>query len=206
MQLLRNLDTPDVVYQVSRDHPMGRSEAWVSHDNRERYALRCTFPITKPLGHRPVVFVFLMLNPSYADAYKYDATATRCMKRAISAGVDACILINLFSYRTPNPRELILSGPSVESALNDAVLDSFANRQSPLIPEGAETLIICGWGSHGVFLDKGARVALSMVRQGAPLYTLRETQAGHPGHPLYLPYHLQPYEWVPSKLVGSLQR
>ena len=55
--------------------------------------------------------------------------------------------------------------------------------------------IIAAWGVHGEHLARGLAVG-KMLRQGAtPLFHLGLSKAGHPKHPLYLPYAQSPVIW-----------
>mgnify|MGYP001800328331 FL=1 len=57
--------------------------------------------------------------------------------------------------------------------------------------------VIAAWGTHGAHLDRGAYVA-SMLRDAErPIFHLGLSKAGHPKHPLYLPYSQTPEPWVP---------
>jgi len=50
--------------------------------------------------------VFIMLNPSKADAYIDDPTLRRCIGFAKSWGFGSLTVINLFAYRSTKPSEL----------------------------------------------------------------------------------------------------
>lgn len=51
--------------------------------------------------------VAIMLNPSTADAEVDDPTVRRLIKFAKSWNMDGLAIVNLFAYRTANPRELL---------------------------------------------------------------------------------------------------
>lgn len=52
--------------------------------------------------------MFIMLNPSTADAYEDDPTIRRCINFAKSWGYGGIVVGNLFAYRATNPKKLIL--------------------------------------------------------------------------------------------------
>ena len=56
--------------------------------------------------------------------------------------------------------------------------------------------IICGWGSHGAHLNRGAQMEALLRGTNRPLLHLGLTQAGHPKHPLYIGYARQPEPWA----------
>ena len=47
--------------------------------------------------------LFILLNPSNADAFRDDPTNTRGINFAKAWGFGACIFANLFAFRTPRP-------------------------------------------------------------------------------------------------------
>ena len=50
--------------------------------------------------------LFIMLNPSTADAEKDDATTTRCINYAKKWGYGGIMIGNIYSYRTKSPKIL----------------------------------------------------------------------------------------------------
>jgi hypothetical protein len=56
-------------------------------------------------------------------------------------------------------------------------------------------LVVCAWGTHGAHRGRGDTVMDLLAGRGLPVHFLRQTQGGHPGHPLYLPASLQPQRW-----------
>jgi hypothetical protein len=119
--------------------------------------------------------VFVMLNPSTADAHTDDPTIHRCIGFARREGCGALIVVNLFALRTTDPYALAAHrdpiGPDNDQILHDAV-----NR---------DALVIAAWGAHGTLLGRGAAVA--RLLEAARPQCLGLTAHGHPRHPLYLP-------------------
>jgi hypothetical protein len=72
-------------------------------------------------------------------------------------------------------------GPGNDAAIADSAL--WADR------------IICAWGSHGAYLDRGRRVAGILRATDRPLWHLGLTRDGQPKHPLYIGYSRQPEPW-----------
>ena len=56
--------------------------------------------------------------------------------------------------------------------------------------------IVCAWGTHGAHLDRGPQVERLLRATGLPLYHLGLSKHGHPKHPLYIGYAVQPELWV----------
>ena len=74
--------------------------AHTSPDGQYRYRLwRCW-------DKRAPAVLWIMLNPSTADAAYNDPTIERCEQRARRGGYGALWVANLFGLRTPNPGDL----------------------------------------------------------------------------------------------------
>jgi hypothetical protein len=69
--------------------------------------------------------------------------------------------------------------------LNDGYLSSIA---------ASAELVICAWGVHGAFRDRGKMVRGALLA-GVKPHHLGLTKDGHPRHPLYLKADTQPQEW-----------
>jgi hypothetical protein len=133
---------------------------------------------------RPHV-VFIMLNPSTADAQADDPTIRRCMGFARLWGYGGICVVNLFAYRSTDPRALA------------TVLDPVGPRNDEQIDStiGGADLIVAAWGAHGTI---GARSAVvrALVEKHRPLHHLGLTKNGSPRHPLYLRGDTQPVRWT----------
>src|SRR5690348_1743088 len=104
-----------MIDQWSQD---GTGWARFSSDMTMRYRLArslTTLPLTvdassghvMSLGGSPARrCVWLMLNPSDADAFKPDPTVTECIKRSRAVGADLMEVVNLFALRSPYPKDL----------------------------------------------------------------------------------------------------
>ncbi|WP_281825925.1 DUF1643 domain-containing protein [Jannaschia rubra] len=132
---------------------------------------------------------FVMLNPSTATEFANDPTVERCERRARALGFGAFRVTNIFAYRATDPRDMRaqpdpVGGPANDAAIRDAAL--WADQ------------VICAWGTHGAYLDRGHAVAQLLRATGQPLTTLGLSKAGHPKHPLYIGYTVQPTPWEPT--------
>lgn len=133
--------------------------------------------------------VFVMLNPSTADALADDPTIRRLagpkgFARRMGAG--GLVVVNLFGLRSTDPRAL-RHHPDPVGPLNDV----FIRRATA----GAFT-VVAAWGAGGVEHGRGPRVAATLRDRGVALQCLGTTSTGQPRHPLYLPSAavLEPYE------------
>ena len=125
--------------------------------------------------------VWIMLNPSTADASRDDATIRRCIGFAINAGYGGIEVFNLFAQRATHPAELVRGWPEPIGQDNDTHLASIEKSRS----------IVCAWGSGIPELHKliqSRRARLAEILGDRPLLCLGWTAAGEPFHPLRVPY------------------
>src|SRR5699024_7373053 len=125
--------------------------------------------------------MWLMLNPSTADARKNDPTVERVEHRAHAAGYGQMWVGNVFALRSTDPRQLYSHDDPVGPD-NDAAIMAMAAQADA---------IFCGWGNHGQFMGRGEQVMTLLAEAGYTAQALRLTKAGEPGHPLYIGYATQ---------------
>jgi hypothetical protein len=132
-------------------------------------------------GHElgePKSCLFVMLNPSTADAEQDDPTIRRCVGFAKRFGFDRLEVVNLYAWRATNPKEIIaMTGGG----------DPVGPRNQEIIEKSATDagLIICAWGAHGSHIGQDETVRGWLGERD--LHCLGRTKEGHPRHPLYLP-------------------
>jgi hypothetical protein len=135
--------------------------------------------------------LFIMLNPSTADAEEDDPTIRKCVGFAQRLGYGRLLVVNLYAYRATDPKALKIAGYPVGPE-NDTHIKIALN---------AANGVVCAWGVNARGLSRPAEV-LSIIRehQATPM-ALRLTDDGIPWHPLMLPYTCTP---VPlSRGTGS---
>lgn len=125
--------------------------------------------------------VFLMLNPSTADAFREDPTIRRCLGFAKAWGHGALSVVNLFAYRSTNPKALLSVADPI-GPLNDEQIDDECL--------GAKR-IVCAWGANKAARLRGPDLAIRLRRRYS-LSLLRRTKSGAPEHPLYVPADTMP--------------
>jgi hypothetical protein len=122
---------------------------------------------------------FVMLNPSTADASKDDPTIRRCINFAKDWGFGSLEVVNLFSYRATNPKELFITEEAV-GAENDFYIVQAILRSEK---------IIVAWGTKGYYLDRNKQV-LELLKL-YKVYALSLSNEGHPKHPLYIKSNIE---------------
>jgi hypothetical protein len=146
---------------------------------RYRYLLWRTLPDGQGTA------VWLMLNPSTADAYDLDPTIRRCMGFSRAWGYRRVEVINLFALRSSDPDKL-LADPDPVGPENDIWIENAALR--------AEVLI-AAWGAHKAAPRRGRDVAGLLASADIPMNCLGRTQQGFPKHPLYTKGDRRPEAW-----------
>jgi len=120
--------------------------------------------------------VFVMLNPSTADADLDDPTIRRCMGLARREAFGGIFVVNLYAFRATNPKELQrVSFP--HGGDNADWLDrALARRDRP---------VVCAWGANADH-DTARNFVIAAKGFGTRLTCLGKTKGGAPRHPLYV--------------------
>ncbi len=128
----------------------------------------------------PLSCVFVMLNPSTADAEQDDPTIRRCVGFAKALKFDRLEVVNLYAYRATNPKDLFAAGDAAHHYENQRHVEIAARNSG---------IINCAWGAHGdSFQAETVRGWMHTKKH----FALGFTKNGHPKHPLYLPNGTKP--------------
>lgn len=136
--------------------------------------------------------VFVMLNPSTADADKDDPTIRKCIGFAKRWGCGGIHVVNLFAFRATKPTAL-LGGFGPTGTYNTRYLQIALRSCSPWHERDVGPCVIA-WGTHS---SKRLRALIgcesNLLRQLAEklpirIHCLGLTKDGSPRHPLMLPY------------------
>ncbi|MFA5580682.1 MAG: DUF1643 domain-containing protein [Paracoccaceae bacterium] len=166
---------------LTRTHQKGDAHSTAIYSDCERYR----YLLTREWAAGGRRALFIMLNPSTATEYQNDPTVERCERRARALGFGAFRVANIFAWRDTDPKLMRAAADPVGPGNDAAILDS-----APWADQ-----IICAWGAHGAYLNRGPQVEALLRATGLPLFHLGLTQAGHPMHPLYIAYSRQPVPW-----------
>jgi hypothetical protein len=137
--------------------------------------------------------LFVMLNPSTADATKDDPTIRRCIGFAKREGCTGITVVNLFALRATHPVEL------------DKHVDPFGPDNAKHLSEQISAhfqigIIVAAWGASPMTLGWEPIDVLKMALRNAGALCLGMTKDGHPRHPLYVKgdHPLVPWTLNPS--------
>ena len=145
-------------------------DAVISDCGKYRYLLRRTWDHTKPR------YLYVMLNPSTADAEIDDATIRSCTRLAKGFGAGSFEVVNLYGLRATDPSELEKADDPI-GPRNAGISDNAIQRCD---------IVICAWGAHHM-AERRAGDIKSWVRGFKPAaYCLGKTKTGAPKHPLYI--------------------
>ncbi len=146
--------------------------ARISKCGRYRYVL------TREFGGDSTC-LFVMLNPSTADADQDDPTVRRCIGFAKRGGFGRLEVVNLYAFRSTLPSTLFTApdpaGPGNICEIREAL--------------GRADMVIAAWGNNVNFGVNSGRVGEVMAlieRSGKPVKCFGLTGQGQPKHPLYL--------------------
>jgi hypothetical protein len=148
------------------------------------------YRLSRHLGGSLPPLVFVMLNPSTADAIVPDPTWTRCLGFGRRFDRESVIAVNLFPFRTPYPETL--------RDAQKAGVDIIGPRGNQPLTDIAGT-IVCAWGPpKWPFVRERARdVASLLTRSGHTLFCLGTAKDGSPRHPLMMPNNSILTPWAP---------
>lgn len=156
------------------------SDAVISDCGQYRYVLRRIW------NSDAAYLVFVMLNPSTADADVDDATIRKCVGFARRLGYGGIVVVNLFALRSRDPKAL---GTALDPVGPDN--DKWIKLECSI----AEHPIIVAWGANGRDYPDRVRQVLDLIKPRA-VNALRTSDDGTPWHPLMLPYRCVPNVWA----------
>lgn len=124
--------------------------------------------------------LWIMLNPSTADADMDDPTIRRCRGFSQAWGYGGLAVVNLFAYRATDPAELTKAGDP-DGPLN-------VNTIWRWLKDDRTSAVVAAWGASWEKVGKHRlNVEGLAAHAGHDVFCLGTTKAGHPRHPLYVP-------------------
>lgn len=147
-------------------------EAIISKDQLYRYALVRSWDKRRPR------MTFIGLNPSIADDVVDTPTMRRCIAFAKREGMGGIHVVNLYAYRTSNPKEL----PAADEAVGPS--NYFWLRAA--FQHNGQGKVVAMWGTKGDY-DMIDYVRKLSEEYKVPIFSFGRTKSGAPRHPLYTP-------------------
>lgn len=151
------------------------------------------YTLSREWGPKPSLFesagphadqsvLFIMLNPSTADAMKDDPTVAKCMRLAKAWGYGGIEVRNLFALRSKDPNDLRVclaqGGDPIGGTENDhSLIEALASSRIGLV--------VAAWGITGTLLQRDAQAVKILIESKRPVYAFALSNSGQPVHPLY---------------------
>lgn len=136
--------------------------------------------------------LFIMLNPSTADSIKCDRTLDKCIKIAQHNGFGSIAVVNLFSLRSPSPKDLLETDARIHAENIGYIKAEIDDAK----------IIVAAWGEQGVWFNGCYPVLKYLEQTGRELYCLGENRYGWPRHPLFMKSDLVFKEYVYGESVS----
>lgn len=142
--------------------------AYISEDGRYRYKLWRIWDESKPK------ILFIMLNPSTADANEDDPTIRRVKEFAKSWGYGGILIGNVYAIRATDPKQ-IKEAENPCGAVNKMCLHEMAKQ--------AKTIVFA-WGAYNFEVTGKPNLPETILLKN--VWCLGKNKDGSPKHPLYL--------------------
>lgn len=153
---------------------------------------RYRYTLERPIALAPKRWLlWVMLNPSTADATTDDATIRRVISFTRDWGYDGALVGNLYAFRATKPFDLWAhqtAGGNIVGPENDEHLNQLLRRSSA---------VVIAWGSHAERNPQRAEYVRRLLSRRLETYALGFTSSGQPVHPLRQPADLQPVRCEP---------
>jgi hypothetical protein len=164
------VEATDVV--VEHDRSEGYDDTYVySADRRYRWRFERRWSAGRTIA-------WVGLNPGTGDT---DGTPRPTLRRMVTmsraSGYGGLIVVNLFAWRTKDPKEL----REVDDPVGIENDDMIATATSAAVSD----MTVACWGHHGRLYDR-AQYVMEKIVEG-DVYCLGITKQGEPRHPLYVP-------------------
>lgn len=163
------------------------TEDEVKNIKKDGYISRCRkyrYYISREWNKDLAKISFILLNPSETDLYEDNQTIRKVMGFAKGLGYGGIYLLNLYSYREANPKNLktIIELKGEEYAIgkeNFKVIKKLTNNSE---------YVIFGWGNNAK--DFPMTYKIYDLVENEKIRALDITKQNQPKHPLYLRYNI----------------
>jgi hypothetical protein len=143
------------------------------------------------------VLLWILTNPSDADAARDDPTSREVVFHSDRLGFGGAAIVNVADFRTPHPREL----PLERSGAVSGRADEYIRRWLAIAGhELSHRYAIIGFGNpprRAWWAQRVAEIVAMATDAGVELRAFGTTKAGHPTHPLARGHHRIPRDMVP---------
>ena len=173
------------------------TDGWACFSSKGKYR----YLLGRHLNDSPRRLLFIMLNPSTANAKEPDPTIRKCIEIATASGFGELEVVNLYAFRTPHPSVLWRSRKPIGTK-NDRYIQAALRRADR---------VILAWGyrigENNKRKERAGKV-MRMVKKFASRrpYHLGFTMKKEPKHPLYLlASSTPPIKWTKSQIAEYIR-
>lgn len=168
---VRNIckDNPMVFYEIEFEDGLYDNGEVYSFDEKHRIALWRVWDYTKP------TIMYVSFNPTDRDT---DAVLDRCKKRTEFLNFGGFVLVNLFTYITPDPGVVKMQQLPVLQPICDEAISGFST---------VVNSIVCMWGGNGKHQKRSEEVINQLLSTSKPVFVLGWTLHKEPKHALKVP-------------------
>lgn len=179
----------DLAVEKQAEEARGNN-AVISNCLQYRYFLCRELNQLPGIGFGDSSILFVMLNPSTADASTNDPTLKKCMKFATTWGHSRLEVANLYAYRATQPSRLKKVGAATAVGPdNDAWLRRLLRKHDE---------VICAWGKNPS--DARVREFIALAEScNCELLCIDTNDDRSPRHPLYIKDDETPKPWNPPR-------
>lgn len=185
----RKKDTGQLgLFDPAPPKPVAGATAVIDPTGTYRYLLG------RVLGKGANRILWVMLNPSTADALQDDNTIRKICGFSARWGYDLLEVVNLFALRSTDPTALKKHADPIGPENDRHILEAVQRANT----------VVCAWGNHGVLGDRDLAVVRAIFAAGrTPVVLGMNEPSGKPPraqpvHPLYQANEAQVSIWFPS--------
>lgn len=155
-------------------------EAKLSDCGKYRYWLCRRWDESKP------TLVFIMLNPSTADADQDDPTIRKCIGFAQRGGFGSIEVVNLYAYRATKPADLYKTIRKSQNWAEGPENNLWIGQRAG----GVDRVVCLAWGkpANSSVTWRAHDVIMGLIHAGVRLHYLKRNNDHSPAHPLMLAY------------------
>jgi len=165
--------------------------ALISDCKKYRYMLSRTWSQTNTTR-----VLWVMLNPSTADASIDDPTIGRCIGYSKAWGYGGLFVGNLYAYRATDPKDLWMATERRGEDIRGPDNDQWLCKMAPV-----SNLIVAAWGAHAD--PQRARGVARLLAGFQDVHCIGRTKAAQPLHPLYKSKDLKPVLYSQAQRSGG---
>ena len=151
--------------------------AIISNCQKYRYLLEREVRAIPMIGDRGLL-LWIMLNPSTADANNNDQTIRKCIGFSSRNNFSRFRVVNLFAYRATKPADLWRARDPIGPENNEHIVNAAIDAK----------VVVVAWGNHKKAEQRAKQVVEMLANMLIQPLCLGKNNNGSPRHPCMIPY------------------